>query len=82
MLLGGDRVEHAHRMLENIGSVPTEKTPRGFNIDPTGRYLLAVGQDSHNLAVYSIDQSSGALTELKRYAVGQGPNWIEIHRLP
>ncbi len=76
------RIDAASGLLENIGSVPTEKTPRGFNIDPTGRYLLAVGQDSHNLAVYSIDQSSGALTELKRYAVGQGPNWIEIHRLP
>ncbi|HLF77620.1 MAG TPA: beta-propeller fold lactonase family protein [Dehalococcoidia bacterium] len=76
------RIDLDSGLLDRIGSVATEKTPRGFNIDPTGRYLLAVGQDSHHLTAYAIDHETGRLTELQRYAVGQGPNWVEILRLP
>ena len=68
--------------LEKVESIATEKNPRGFNIDPTGRYLYAVGQETHHMTSYAIDQSSGRLKELKRYPVGTGPNWVEIHRLP
>lgn len=68
--------------LGRVDSSPTETTPRGFNIDPTGRYLLAVGQDSHHLTVYRIDQAMGGLTALGRYEMGKGPNWVEILRLP
>jgi 6-phosphogluconolactonase len=56
--------------------------PRGFNIDPTGRYLLAVGQLSHGLSSYAIDATSGTLTKLKEYPMGKNPNWIEIVDLP
>ena len=59
-------------------SVPT----RGFAIDPSGRYLVAAGQDSHAIAVYAIDPASGALAALQRYAVGKNPNWVEIVDLP
>ena len=51
-------------------------------IDPSGRYLLAVGQLSHGLSSYSIDQSSGKLTKLKEYPMGKNPNWVEIIDLP
>ena len=37
------------------------KTPRNFNIDPTGKFLIAANQDSDTLAVFKIDQSTGAL---------------------
>ncbi len=37
-------------------------TPRNFNLDPAGKWLLAAGQDSHTLAVFSIDQTSGQIT--------------------
>ena len=60
----------------------TEKTPRGFAIDPSGRWLVSSGQESHAVAVYAIDAASGALTPLQRYAVGKNPNWIEIVELP
>ena len=36
--------------------------PRNFNIDPSGKWLLAAGSDSNTLTVFSIDQNSGALT--------------------
>src|SRR5499426_108998 len=80
--LAGFQVDAANGTLTPIGSVPTEKQPRGFNIDPAGRYLLAVGQLSHGLSSYAIDQSSGKLTKLKEYPMGKNPNWVEIIDLP
>lgn len=38
------------------------KTPRGFGISPCGRWLLAAGQDSNDLALHSINAASGRLT--------------------
>jgi len=80
--LAGFRVDPDNGTLTAIGSVPTERQPRGFNIDSSGRYLLAVGQLSHGLSSYTIDQASGALTKLKEYAMGRNPNWVEIVDLP
>ncbi|MFN9911093.1 MAG: lactonase family protein, partial [Pirellulaceae bacterium] len=37
-------------------------TPRNFNIDPSGKWLLAAGQDSHTLAAFAIDTAKGELT--------------------
>jgi 6-phosphogluconolactonase len=79
--LAGFRVE-PDGALTPIGSVPTEEQPRGFNIDPSGRFLLAVGQRSHGLSAYSIDPTSGTLSRLGQYPVGKNPNWVEILDLP
>lgn len=35
--------------------------PRNFNIDPTGQWLIAAGQRSSTLAIFSIDPHSGML---------------------
>jgi 6-phosphogluconolactonase len=80
--LAGFKVDLANGTLTPIGSVPTEKQPRGFNIDSSGRYLLAVGQLSHGLSSYAIDPATGKLTKLKEYSMGKNPNWIEIIDLP
>jgi 6-phosphogluconolactonase len=80
--LAGFRIDPSNGTLTSIGSVATEKQPRGFNIDSTGRYLLAVGQLSHGLSSYAIDPVNGTLTKLKEYPVGKNPNWIEIVDLP
>lgn len=76
--LTGYKVDATSGKLTTIGSVPTEKQPRGFNIDPTGRYLAAVGELSDGMTVYAIDQTSGALSKLKSYATGKKPNWVEF----
>ncbi|MGX4768619.1 lactonase family protein [Bradyrhizobium guangdongense] len=76
------KVDASSGKLTTIGSVPTEKQPRGFNIDPTGRYLAAVGELSNGMTVYAIDQTSGALSKLKAYATGKKPNWVEFLTLP
>lgn len=64
--------------LTYINSFPTEKVPRGFNIDPRGKFVIAAGQKSDHVAVYAINPQSGVLTLLKRYEVGKDPNWIKI----
>ncbi|THB84450.1 6-phosphogluconolactonase, partial [Pantoea allii] len=63
------------------GFQPTETQPRGFNIDHSGRYLVAAGQKSHHIEVYAISEPKGLLQPLGRYAVGQGPMWVVIHQL-
>jgi 6-phosphogluconolactonase len=68
--------------LALIGHTPTEQQPRGFAIDPTGRYLLAVGQLSHSMTSYAIDPATGKLSKLKQYPMGKNPNWVEIVNLP
>jgi 6-phosphogluconolactonase len=76
------KVDGSSGKLTTIGSVPTEKQPRGFHIDPSGRYLAAVGELSDSMTVYAIDQSSGALGKLKSYPTGKKPNWVEFLSLP
>lgn len=68
--------------LTLIAHYPTEQQPRAFNIDPSGRYLLAVGQMSGRLSSYGIDRSTGTLRKLSDQAVGSNPNWVEIVALP
>ncbi len=63
------------------GFWPTETQPRGFNIDGQGKYLIAAGQKSHHIGVYAISAENGSLSDVGRYAVGQGPMWVTIHSL-
>jgi 6-phosphogluconolactonase len=75
--LAGFRIGDDGR-LAAIGHWPTEAQPRGFAIDPDGRYLLSVGQVSNSLTVHAIHAETGALSALKRYPMGANPNWVEI----
>jgi 6-phosphogluconolactonase len=68
--------------LTYVANFSTEKQPRGIRIDPTGTYLVAAGEKSDRLAVYKIDQRNGQLTEVGRYPVGNGANWVEIIDVP
>jgi 6-phosphogluconolactonase len=85
-LYGAERTSHtiagfrvdAAGMLSPLGSVPTEQQPRGFAIDPRGRFLLSTGQASHAMTVHAIDRDTGALAPRHRYEVGKNPNWVEI----
>lgn len=61
-----------------IGHIPTEKQPRGLAVDPSGRFVLTVGQKSNRMSVYAIDMKSGLLTKVSEHPVGEDPIWIEI----
>jgi 6-phosphogluconolactonase len=76
--IGGFSVDSATGKLTYLGSTPTEKQPRGFQIDSTGRFMVVSGEKSDTLSAYSIDPSSGALKLIGKYPTGKGSNWVEI----
>jgi 6-phosphogluconolactonase len=76
--LHGFRIDPDKGTLTQIGKWPTEKTPRGFSIDPRGRFLLSVGMDSAGMTVHAIDAKSGELKPVHQYPMGTQPNWVEI----
>ena len=80
--LAAFKVDAKTGALTAIETYPTEKQPRGFNIDPSGKFLLAAGQLSNSVTSYSIDAKTGKLTKLKEYPMGKNPNWVEIVKLP
>jgi 6-phosphogluconolactonase len=80
--LAGFRIEPASGKLTALGSTETETEPRGFAIDPRGRFLLAAGQKSDHLTVYRIEAETGRLETVKRHKLGKAPNWVEIVPLP
>lgn len=64
-----------------VGFYKTEEQPRGFAIDHTGQYLIAAGQKSHHISVHKIDSETGVLSDVARYAVGQGCMWVTILKM-
>ena len=71
-------VDGASGKLTYLSSTPTEKQPRGFNLDSKGRFLVVTGEKSDTISVYAIDQASGAPKFLNKYPTGKGANWVEI----
>lgn len=50
-------------LLSLVEIVPAGvKTPRNFAIDPSGKWLLAGGQNSDTVAVHAVDPETGKLT--------------------
>jgi 6-phosphogluconolactonase len=76
--IGAFRVDAASGKLTYLASTPTEKQPRGFNIDATGRFVVVSGELSDMIASYAIDGETGALKAVGRYPTGKGSNWVEI----
>ena len=76
------RVSPDDSTLSLTGHIVTEKQPRGFAIDPGGRFLYCTGQLSTRMVSYRIDAATGALARLADYPVGRNPNWVEIVTLP
>jgi 6-phosphogluconolactonase len=64
--------------LRYAGSIDTETQPRGFRIDPHGRFLIACGEKSTHVSAYAIDADTGSLTLVSRCEGGRGANWVEI----
>ncbi len=76
--LAGFAVGAADGRVSSIGHTVCEAEPRGFAIDPGGRFLLTAGQASHHVGVHGIDPRTGGLTPLSRTPVGRAPNWVEV----
>ena len=54
------------KWIENA-PVPV-KVPRGFGIDPTGRWLIVGGQQDNKIAVLKIDSATGRLSVTDQFA--------------
>jgi 6-phosphogluconolactonase len=74
----GFRIDPERGTFSRCGRWPTETTPRGFAIDPRGRFLLAAGLSSNAMTVSAIDPDNGGLSPIRQYRLGEMPNWIEI----
>jgi 6-phosphogluconolactonase len=72
IILSGDN-KFAYLLNE---STPTEKQPRGFRIDPTGKYMVVSGELSDTISAYAIE-ANGALKPLGKYPTGKNSNWVE-----
>ena len=73
--LAGFAVDTETGELSPLGWFSTEKEPREFEIDPSGKFLIAAGESSGKIALYGI-QKGGTLYLLKTYEVGQWPVWV------
>lgn len=56
-------INPANGMLTKVGYQPTGIHPRNFIITPNGKYLLVACRDSHLIQVFSIDPTTGLLTD-------------------
>src|SRR5207244_12825526 len=75
--IGGFSVDGATGKLTYVGSMPTEKQPRGFRIDRAGKYMVVTGEKSDTVSTYAIE-ANGSLKAIGKYPVGKGANWVEI----
>lgn len=66
--------------LAFIAAEATEKTPRSFDIDPSGQFLLAAGESSGRLAVSRIDPKTGRLTPVCAELIGPQLWWVQTLR--
>lgn len=71
-------IDPGNGRLQVVGQTATEKTPRSFAVDSTGRFLVAAGQDSHAVSLHVIDGATGLPGEGKSQPAGKNPNWVEI----
>ena len=75
--IGAFSVDTASGKLAYLGSTPTEMQPRGFRIDPTGRFMVVSGEKSETISSYAIEPN-GTLRLTGKAPTGKGSNWVEI----
>ncbi|HCJ50046.1 MAG TPA: 6-phosphogluconolactonase, partial [Microbacterium sp.] len=70
------RVEADGSLVAPERFTATEPQPRGFAVSPDGRFLVAAGERSTTVSLYSID---GDALELRQQAeTGGGANWVRF----
>lgn len=74
--LAATQVESDGSLGQVLGSVPTEKQPRGFGVSRDGRWLVASGEKATQIAAYALN---GGLPEAKSTAeTGPGGLWVTL----
>ena len=75
--IGAFSVDGATGKLTWLSVTPTEPQPRGFRIDPAGRFMVVSGEKSETISSYAIEPS-GMLRAVGKVPTGKGSNWVEI----
>ena len=71
------RIGERDGSLLRVGMEPTQgKTPRNFNIDPSGKVLIVANQQSDNLISFFIDPDLGTLTPTGHTAETPIPTYV------
>ncbi|WP_064196934.1 MULTISPECIES: lactonase family protein [Emticicia] len=69
--------------IELIGHESTHGgTPRNFNIDPTGNFVIVANQSSDNIVVFSRNQQTGLLKKLSDNTKILHPSCIQFKEYP
>ncbi|MCW5197697.1 beta-propeller fold lactonase family protein [Buchnera aphidicola] len=85
-LYASERATHTISLFQinpNTGKIKflkiykTEKQPRSFTIDKTGKYIIVVGQKSNSASIYSINKKNGFLNKKLSFITMQEPLWVE-----
>lgn len=74
--LAGFSLDPKTGKMTSIGHFATTRVPRSFCIDLTGQFLYAVGQRSHKLFAYRINQKTGKLSHFATLETGGVPIWV------
>jgi 6-phosphogluconolactonase len=62
--IGIFKVNQQTGILTRVGAQSTlGETPRNFNFDPSGGFLLVANQNSHAIVIFKIDKETGLLTD-------------------
>ncbi len=75
-------VDTATGELASNGIVASEPRPNALCLGPGDRYIYSAGQDSGQMAIFRVEQDSGALSPVATVPLGNGPCWISIVELP
>jgi 6-phosphogluconolactonase len=75
-------VDQTNGRLTQADRIPTEPEVRPLCLDPTGRFMTAAGSSSTagRMATYEVNATTGKMTPLEAYDVGNGPMWILMMR--
>ena len=58
------QINQANGKLTVVGQQSTiGKTPRNFNFDPSGNFLLVANQETDNIVIFKINKTTGLLTD-------------------
>ncbi len=69
-------VEAAGGLRPPLAFVATEPQPRGFAVSPDGRWLVAAGERSTTVSLYSLEEQVPRFVD--RAPTGAGANWVRI----
>ncbi len=68
-------VEPTRGGLVFADAAPSQPVPRAFNLDLSGRWLYAAGQESGRLAAYAVG-ADGRLSQFATVPLGRKPLWV------